>query len=95
MLLETAVPFDATTIVGEETEAKYEAERRCLGLVIFMDGLRAEGELLDMQSLGRKARRGTPGPPGHKVHMGFEQEAYGAECAAIARALETAARRRK
>jgi len=27
--------------------------------------------------------------------MGFEQEAYEAECAAIARALETAARRRK
>jgi hypothetical protein len=28
------------------------------------------------------------------MHMGVRQEAYGAECAAIARALETAARRR-
>jgi len=39
-----------------------------------------------VQSPGRKAR--------HKAHMGFEQEAYNAECAAIARALGTAARRR-
>ena len=31
---------------------------------------------------------------GHKVHMGFNQEAYDAECAALARALETATRRR-
>ena len=31
---------------------------------------------------------------GHKVHMEWEQEAYDAECAAIARALETAAGRR-
>ena len=27
---------------------------------------------------------------GHKVHMGSKQEAFGAECAAIVRALETA-----
>ena len=30
-----------------------------------------------------------------KVHMGFDQEAYDEECADIARALETAARRCK
>ena len=32
---------------------------------------------------------------GAQVQMGFEQESYGAECAAIARSLETAARRCK
>ena len=45
-----------------------------------------------MQSPGRKARhgRGT-----RSTRMGFEQEAYNEGCAAIAYALETAARRRK
>ena len=32
---------------------------------------------------------------GHKIRIGFGQETYDAECVAIARALETAARRRK
>ena len=31
----------------------------------------------------------------YKVYKGFEQEAYGVECAAIVRTLETAARGRK
>jgi len=37
VLLETAEPFDATTIVEEEKDAKYEAERRRPGLAISMD----------------------------------------------------------
>ena len=30
---------------------------------------------------------------GHQTHMGYNQEAYDAECAALARALEEASRR--
>jgi diaminopimelate decarboxylase len=39
------------------------------------------------------ARQNTQNWVGIKTHMGYNQEAYDAECAALARALEVAARR--
>jgi len=43
VLLESVEHLDATTIVGDEAGAKYEAERQRPGLVIFTDGSRTEG----------------------------------------------------
>jgi ribonuclease HI len=64
-----------------------------------------EGDDSPTRGTGGVRRRydpvGQPGTPwqngqswvGIKTHMGYNQEAYDAECAAVARALETAARR--
>jgi len=82
-LLESVEYLDAMTIVEDEAGAKYEAERQRLGLVIFTDGFRTED-----------GATGYAAVWGLKVHMGRAQEAYDTECAAITRALETAARRR-
>ena len=77
-----AEPFDATTVVQEETEAKYEAERRRPWLVIFTGESRT-GEGATGYAVTWK-KEGTQGPNMMSMYD-----------AAIARALETAARRRK
>jgi len=89
-LLESVEHLDATTIVEDEAGAKYEAERQRPGLVIFTDGSRAEGGATGYAIVWKKNQTWK----GLKVHMVRAQEAYDAECAAIARALETAASRR-
>jgi len=84
--------LDATAIVEDEAGAKYEAKRQRPGLVIFTLHrlIRTEGGATGYAVVWKKNQTWK----GLKVHMGRAQEAYDAECAAIARALETAARRR-
>jgi len=82
----------ATAIVLVETEAaKKEAETPRPGLTMFTDGSR-----LDSGACGYAVawKRGNQWR-GQKVHMGYNQEAYDAECAAIVRALRVGAQRRK
>ena len=61
------------------------------GLTMFTDGSR-----LDSGACGYAVawKRGNEWR-GQKVHMGYNQEAYDAECAAIVRALRIGAQRRK
>ena len=81
--------LDATTMVEEETLAKAEAERPRRGLTMFTDGSH-----LDSGAAGYAVtwRKGTSWV-GIKTHMGYNQEAYDAECAALARGLKEASLR--
>jgi len=90
VFLEPVGHLDATAIVEDEAGAKYEAERQRPDLVIFTDGSRTEGGATGYAVVWKKNQTLN----GLKVHMDRAQEAYDAEYAAIARALETAARRR-
>jgi len=88
--MESVEHLDATTIVEDEAGAKYEAERQRPGLVTSIDGSCTEGGATGYAVVWKKNQTWK----GLKVHMGRVQEAYDTECAAIARTLETAARRR-
>jgi len=79
-------PFDATSIVEEETEAKQEAERCLLELGRIANGVGSHWVGIHLEE--RPDMEGAQGP------HGIEQEAFDEECAAIAR-TETVARRRK
>ena len=61
------------------------------GLTLWTDGLRDENGGTGYAVAWRKGRTWA----GRKVHMGYFQEAYDAECAAIARALAVASERAK
>jgi len=61
------------------------------GLVLWTDGSRDENVAVWYAVAWEKGRNWA----GRKVHMAFFQEAYDAECAAIARALAVAAERAK
>jgi ribonuclease HI len=74
-------------IQEEREEAKKEAERERPGLVMFTDGSRQENGAAGYAVAWKNGQSWE----GVKVHMGYNQEAYDAECAAIARALEIAA----
>jgi len=82
VLLEEPETFDAALIQEEEEEAKKEAEKARPGLTMFTDGSR-----LDNGAAGYAVtwKRGESWA-GIKTHLGFTQEAYDAECAALARA---------
>jgi len=80
ILLEEPEALDAELLQEEEAEAKAEAEKGRPGLTMFTDGLR-----LDDGAAGYAVVI--------KTHVGYNQEAYDAECAALARALESALRR--
>jgi len=56
---------------------------------MFTDGSRLDGGAAGYAVV---LKNGQPWV-GIKNHMGYNQEAYGAECAALARALESASRR--
>jgi len=56
----------------------------------FTDGSRLDSGAAGRYSVVWKRGRTWVGP---KPHMGYNQEAYDAECAALARALESASRR--
>ena len=78
----------AELIQEEREEAKREAERERPGLVMFTDGSRLENEAAGYAVAWKTGQTWK----GIKAHMGFNQEAFDAECAALARALEMAAR---
>ena len=87
VLLEEPEPFDAELIQEEREEAKREAEKERPGLVMFTDGSWLENEAAGYAAAWKNGQTWE----GIKSHMGFNQEAYDAECAALARALKTAA----
>jgi hypothetical protein len=92
---ETTVPledpeaFDAVTIKEEEAMAKTEAERSRPGLTMFTDGSRLDSGATGYAVAWKHGQHWM----GIGTHMGCGQGACGAECAALARALESAARR--
>jgi NAD(P)-dependent dehydrogenase (short-subunit alcohol dehydrogenase family) len=84
VLLEEPEALDAETIQEDEKAAKAEAERIRPGITMFTDGSR-----LDSGAAGHAvAWQNGQSWVGIKNHMGYNQEAYDAECAALARALE-------
>jgi len=89
ILLEDPEPFDAALTLEERGEAKKEAEKERLGLVMFTDGSRLESEAAGYAVAWQNGQTWE----GMKTHMGYNQEAYDTECAALERALETATRR--
>jgi len=89
VLLEVPEPFDAALIQDEQEEAKREAEKKRPGLVLFTDGSRLENEAAGYAVAWKNGQTWE----GIKTHMGFNQEAYDAECDALSRALETAGKR--
>ena len=89
VLLEEPEILDAELRQEEEAEARVEAERARPGLTMFTDGSRLENGATGYAVVWRRGRTWA----GAKVHMGSNQEAYGAECAALARTLEEASKR--
>jgi len=89
VLLEEPEILDAELRQEEEAEARVEAERARPGLTMFTDGSRLENGATGYAVVWRRGRTWA----GAKVHMGSNQEAYDAECAALARALEEASKR--
>ena len=83
VLLEVASPLDATTTIEEAEAAANEAKRTDRpGLTIFTDGSRLENGATGYVVIWKNGQTWK----GHKTHMGWGQEAYDAECAALARA---------
>jgi len=87
VLLEEPESFDAELIQEQREEAKKEAEKERPGLVMFTDGSRLENEAAGYAVAWKNGQIWE----GIKTHMGFNQEAYDAECATLARAVKTAA----
>jgi ribonuclease HI len=81
--------FDADTIQEDEAAAKMEAERSRPGLTMFTGGSRLDSGAAGYTVAWQNGQHWV----GIKTHMGYNQEAYDVEYAALARALETAARR--
>jgi len=88
VLLEVASPLEAAVSIEEEAAAANEAKRTGRpGLTIYTDGSRMENGATGYAVTWKNGLRWK----GHKVHQGWGQKAYDAECAAIARALQEAA----
>jgi len=87
VLLEEPESFAAELIQEEWVEAKREAEKERPGLVMFTDGSWLENESARYAVAWKNGQTWE----GIKIHMGFNQDAYDAECAALAHALKTAA----
>jgi len=85
--------LEASVSIADAEWAELEARRADSqpGLVLWTDGSRDENGAAGYAVVWRKGRRWA----GRKVHMRYYQEAYGAECAAIARALAVAAGKAK
>jgi ribonuclease HI len=90
VLLEEPEALDAETIQEDEKSAKTEAERTRPGITMFTDGSRLDDGATGYAVAWQKGQSWV----GVRNHMGHNQEAYDAECAALARALEEVARRR-
>jgi len=83
-------PLEATVTIEEEAAAALEARSgNRPGLTIFTDGSRLENGATGYAVTWKKGLSWR----GHKTHMGWHQEAFDAECAALARALQVAATR--
>jgi len=89
VLLEEPEALDAETIQEDEKTAKAEAERVRPGLTMFTDGSCLNSGATGYAVEWQKGQSWV----GIKNHMGYNQEAYDAECVALARALEEAATR--
>jgi len=90
VLLEVASPLDASATIEEEAAAALEARRLDRpGLSIFTDGSRLENGATGYAVAWKRGASWK----GRKTHMGWGQEAFNAECAAIARALQVSATR--
>ena len=76
-------------IQEEEAEAKAEAEKTRPGLTMFTDGPRLDDGAAGYSVVWKKGQSWA----GIKTHMGYNQEAYDTEFAALARALGSASRR--
>jgi len=87
VLLEEPESFDAELIHEEREEVKKEPEKERPGLVIFTDGSRLKNEAAGYAVAWKSGQTWK----GIKTHMGFNQEAYDAEYAALARALKMVA----
>ena len=87
-LPEVMEQFDAALVEEEREEAKKEAETERPGFVMFTDGSRLENGATGYAVTWKNGQSWE----GIKTHMGYNQEAFDAECAALARALETAAK---
>ena len=85
LLLEEPETLDAELLQEEEAEAKAEAEKTRPGLTMFTDGSRLDDGATGYAVVWKNGRTWE----GVKAHMGYNQEAYDAECAALARALES------
>jgi len=68
-------------VQDEEAVAKAEAEKRQPWLTMFTDGSRLNGGAAGYAVAWRNGESWE----GIKTHMGYSQEAYDAECAALAR----------
>ena len=89
VLLEEPEPLNAALLQEEEEEARMETEKPRPGLTMYTDGSRMEDGAAGYAVVWKKGESWA----GIKTHMGYNQEAYDAECAALARALESASRR--
>ena len=89
VLLEELDALDADIFQEEEVAAKAEAERNLPGLTIFTDGSRLDDGATGYSVVWRKGLSWAVA----KVHMGNNQEAYDAECAVLAHALQLEAQR--
>jgi len=85
VLLEEAETFDAELLQEEEAKAKAEAERARPGLTMFTDGSWMDDGVTGYAVVWKNGQTWE----GIKCHMGHNQKAYDAECAALARALES------
>jgi len=88
VLLEEPEALDAETIQENEKTAKAEAERIISGLAMFTDGSRLDGRATRYAVTWQNGQSWV----GIKNYMGYNQEAYDTACAALARALEEAAK---
>jgi len=82
--------LDLEVIVEEKVEAKKTAERGRAGLTIFTGGSRVSSGATGYAAAWKSRSRWV----GVKTHLGYNQEAFDTECAALVGALELAARRR-
>jgi len=89
VLLEAPETLDAELLQEEEAEAKAEAEKARPGLTMLTDGSRLDDGAAGYAVVWRNGQSWV----GIKTYMGYNQEVYDAECAALARALELAPRR--
>jgi len=82
----------AEIVVDERKKAMEEAVRARDGVTLWTDGSRTEDGACGYAVVWRKKGEVWKG---HQVHLGYNQEAYDAECAAIVRALRVGRDRRK
>jgi len=83
------LPFEAEVIQEEREKAMEEATAQRPGLTMFTDGSRMEEGAAGYAVAWKEGQTWK----GVKTHMGYNQEAFDAECAALTRVLDLARRR--